>query len=105
MLEDTETAYVGLKDATLPSDFSYDGSVLTFKAPYLSITTLGDNTAIAGTFRVAFGANVKTSVDESTPTKLCQAAGAGCDDDIAPTNQLVDVTSNANVVNIAAITD
>ena len=105
LLEDTETAYVGLKDATLPSDFSYDGSVLTFKAPYLSITTLGDNTAIAGTFRVAFGANVKTSVDESTPTKLCQAAGAGCDDDIAPTNQLVDVTSNANVVNIAAITD
>lgn len=105
LLEDTETAYVGLKDATLPSDFSYDGSVLTFKAPYLSITTLGDNTAIAGAFRVAFGANVKTSVDESPPTKLCQAAGAGCDDDIAPTNQLVDVTSNANVVNIAAITD
>ena len=104
-LENTETAYVGLNSATLPSDFSYDGSVLTFKAPYLSITTLGDNTAIAGTFRVAFGANVKTSVDESTPTKLCQAAGAGCDDSITPTNQLVDVTSSANVVSITAITD
>lgn len=33
------------------------------------------------------------------------SGGAGCDDDIASTNQLIDVTRNANVVNIAAITD
>lgn len=104
-LEDTETAYVGLKGATLPSDFSYDGSVLTFKAPYLGITTLGDNTAIVGTYRVAFGANVKTAVDTFTPTKLCQAVVAGCDDGIVPTSQLVSMTSGANVVSITAITD